>query len=629
MATPRKPHSQRTANSNAWLIIDNSKENLSKRLGLIAIIIVILVLAMILRLTWVQLVAGPKLAEQAQLQRTAVITEPAHRGSITDRNGNILAYTMEARSLSVQPDRLQKFMQERHELNPEEVAAPEQRLNEIAKKLPTMINEEGDDIRESDVRKKLTSDTSYAVLVRNVDPDVARAVTKEFPEITSERQDIRQYPNGAIGNNVIGKISVDGQGQFGLELSQDGRLQGVDGSRTVDVGGDGYEIPGSVRDAHPPVDGDAYQMTLDVDAQTYIQQQVQQAKDLSKSKSASAVVLDTTTGEVVAMASSDTVNPNEDVEKQLKRDRVFGDRNTSNAFEPGSVAKIMTAAAAIEEGKTQPDEVLQVPGSIEMSGVTVKDAWEHGTVPYTTTGVFGKSSNVGTLMLAQRVGQDKFYQYLRDFGIGQATGVGLPHETSGYMPDLSQWSGGTFANLPIGQGMSMSLLQMTSVYQTLANEGVRIEPRLVKSVTAADGSQIAMPEAKRTEVVSPQSARTVVDMFRAVTQSDPTGVQQGTGAAAAVKGYQISGKTGTAQQIDPDTGAYSNSNYWITFAGIAPADNPRFAVGIMLDDPERGTDGGAGGSAAPLFNDIASWLLDHYNVPLSGDPGPMLMLEKK
>ena len=118
-------------------------------------------------------------------------------------------------------------------------------------------------------------------------------------------------------------------------------------------------------------------------------------------------------------------------------------------------------------------------------------------------------------------------------------------------------------------------------------------------------------------------------MFRAVTQSDPTGVQQGTGAAAAVKGYQISGKTGTAQQIDPDTGAYSNSNYWITFAGIAPADNPRFAVGIMLDDPERGTDGGAGGSAAPLFNDIASWLLDHYNVPLSGDPGPMLMLEKK
>ena len=247
MATPRKPHSQRTANSNAWLIIDNSKENLSKRLGLIAIIIVILVLAMILRLTWVQLVAGPKLAEQAQLQRTAVITEPAHRGSITDRNGNILAYTMEARSLSVQPDRLQKFMQERHELNPEEVAAPEQRLNEIAKKLPTMINEEGDDIRESDVRKKLTSDTSYAVLVRNVDPDVARAVTKEFPEITSERQDIRQYPNGAIGNNVIGKISVDGQGQFGLELSQDGRLQGVDGSRTVDVGGDGPEsaLPGA------------------------------------------------------------------------------------------------------------------------------------------------------------------------------------------------------------------------------------------------------------------------------------------------------------------------------------------------------------------------------------------------
>ena len=629
MSQQRKPQSSRTAEANSWLILDNSSARFSKRLRMVLSLILLLVIALVLRLTWVQLIAGPSLAAQAQMQRTTVLAEPAHRGTITDRNGNILAYTMEARSLSVHPGKLRDFMQERHELDPENVPEPDERLDEIVEKLPKMIDQEGADIKESDLRKKLTSDATYEVLVRNVDPDIAQKVVAEFPEITSERQDIRQYPNGAVGDNLIGKISQDGQGQFGLELSQDARLQGINGSRTVDVGGDGYAIPGSVRDEHPPVDGDAYQLSLDLDAQTYIQQQVQQAKDNSKSNSASVVVLDVQTGQVVAMASSDTVDPNGDVEKQLDQDKIFGDRNTTNAFEPGSVAKIMTAAAAIEEGKTRPSEVLQVPGSIEMAGVTVKDAWEHGTVPYTTTGVFGKSSNVGTLMLAQRVGEEKFNQYLRDFGVGQATGVGLPNETSGYVPELNQWSGGTFANLPIGQGMSMSLLQMTSIYQALANDGKRIEPRLVESITTADGSTVNPPAPKETQVVSPETAKTVVDMFRAVTQSDPTGVQQGTGASASVEGYQISGKTGTAQQINKDTGAYSNSDYWITFAGIAPADNPRFAIGVMLDDPERGTDGGGGGSAAPLFHDIASWLLDHYNVPLSGDPGPMLMLEKQ
>ncbi|QFQ02144.1 Penicillin-binding protein PbpB [Corynebacterium urogenitale] len=625
----RKRGSARSVPGNDWLILDNSLARFDKRVRMMLAVIVLIVIAMVLRLTWVQVIAGPSLASQAQLQRTAVITEPAHRGTITDRNGNILAYTMEARSLSVHPLRLRDFMQERHDLDPENVPEPDARIEQIVEELPKMINKQEDDIRPEDIRDKLTSKNNYEVLVRNVDPDVAAEVAKKFPEITSERQDIRQYPNGAIAQNVIGKISTDNQGQFGLELSQDGRLQGINGSRTVDVAGDGYAIPGSTRDEHPAVNGDAYELTLDLDAQTFIQQQVQQARENSQAESANAVVLDAHTGEIVAMASSDTINPNGDIEKQLKQKRVFGDRTTAETYEPGSVGKIMTAAAAIEEGKTTPDEVLDVPGSIDMAGVTVKDAWDHGVVPYTTTGIFGKSSNVGTLMLAQRVGEEKMYNYFRDFGIGQATGVGLPYETGGYMPELSQWSGGTFANLPIGQGMSMSLLQMTSIYQTLANDGVRVEPRLIRSITAADGSSVPTDEAKETQVVSSETARTVVDMFRAVTQSDPSGVQQGTGSNGAIEGYQTSGKTGTAQQIDEDTGAYSNSEYWITFAGIAPADDPRFVVGIMLDKPKRGTDGGGGQSAAPLFKDITSWLLDHYNVPLSADPGPQLMLEKK
>ena len=337
--------------------------------------------------------------------------------------------------------------------------------------------------------------------------------------------------------------------------------------------------------------------------------------------------MDAKTGKIRAMATSDTINPQGDLDKQLDQGKEFGNRTVEAAYEPGSVAKVMTAAAAIQEGKTTPDEVLQVPGQIEMSGVTVKDAWEHGTVPYTTTGVFSKSSNVGTLMLADRVGQDSYDKYLKKFGIGQSLDLGLPGETSGYVPDLNQWSGGTFANLPIGQGMSMNLVQMTGIYQAMANSGVRVQPTLIDKVTTADGTDIPQPEPATTEVVSPQTARTVVDMFRGINQDDPTGVQQGTAPAAAIEGYQTSGKTGTAQQIDPDTGAYSNSAYWITYAGMAPADDPRYVVGIMLDNPERSTDGTGGQSAAPLFHDVMSWLLDHYNVPLSPEAAPRMTLE--
>ncbi|MGO1950398.1 MAG: peptidoglycan D,D-transpeptidase FtsI family protein [Mycobacteriaceae bacterium] len=632
---------------SSWNTLDTGASRFTRRGGIVVIIVVVLVAALILRLTWVQLVKGPELSAMASEQRTAVISEPAHRGGIVDRNGQQLAYTMEARSLSVNPHLLMDWMEENHNLHSDTVSPPEERLEEIVTGLPEMLSElhedteetgnedSGDDeesvdnVREEDIREKLTSDSTYEVLVRDVDPDVAEQIVDEYPEITAERQDIRQYPNGAVGQNVVGKISRDNEGQFGMELSQDSRLQGTNGSRTVDVGANGLAIPGSTRDRHPAVDGDTYELTMDLEAQTYIQQLVQQAKDNSGAESANAVVLDAESGEVVSMASSDTINPQGDLEEQLDDGKVFGNRVVQDAYEPGSVAKVITAAAAIEEGKTAPDEVLQVPGSIDMSGVTVKDAWDHGEVPYTTTGIFGKSSNVGTLMLADRVGEDAFADYIDKFGVGQATDVGLPSETSGYVPDLSQWSGGTFANLPIGQGMSMSLLQMASIYQAVANDGVRINPSIVRSATDSSGAEIPQDEPKSTEVVSPETANTVLDMFRAVNQSDPAGVQQGTAPAAGIEGYQTSGKTGTAQKIDPETRAYSNSDYWITYAGIAPADDPRFVVAIMLDDPERGTDGGGGQSAAPLFRDITSWLLDHYNVPLSPEAAPRLTLEEQ
>jgi cell division protein FtsI (penicillin-binding protein 3) len=246
------------------------------------------------------------------------------------------------------------------------------------------------------------------------------------------------------------------------------------------------------------------------------------------------VVLDAKTGQVLAMANDNTFDPSQDVGRQS--DRQIGNLAVTSPFEPGSVNKIVAAASVIELGLSNPDEVLSVPGSINMGGVNIRDAWSHGVMPYTTTGIFGKSSNVGTLMLAQRIGPERYYEMLGKFGLGQRTGVGLPGESAGIVPPIDQWSGSTFSNLPIGQGLSMTLLQMTGMYQAIANDGMRIPPRIVKATIAADGSTTAEPQPGGIRVVSPETARTVRNMLRAVVQRDPMGTQQGTGAAAAVEG---------------------------------------------------------------------------------------------
>ncbi|MFD1813042.1 peptidoglycan D,D-transpeptidase FtsI family protein [Rhodococcus gannanensis] len=576
----------------------------------------------VLQLLWIQVVQSPRLSAEAADQRSTTLIEPATRGSITDRNGKPIAFTMEAKALTFQPQKVRKELEEKARDEGREPKVDE-RLAEIAAFIHDKL---GAAAPEKDVLAKLKSDTTFEYLVRSVDPDVAATIAEKFPdEVGLERQDIREYPGGSLAANLIGATGWNGHGLLGLEDSMDSTLAGTDGSQTYDRGSDGAVIPGSWRDKQPAVDGSGVELTIDADLQFYVQQQVQRAKDLSGAKNASAVVLDSHTGEVLAMSNDNTFDPSIGVGKNVNKE--LGNLSVSTPFEPGSVNKIVTAAAAIEYGLTKPDEVLQVPGTIQMSGVSVKDAWDHGVVPYTTTGVFGKSSNVGTLMLAQRVGEDRYADMLDRFGLGQRTEVGLPGESAGSVPTRDQWSGGTFANLPIGQGLSMTLLQMAGMYQAIANDGVRIAPRIVRATIDADGNRTPTEHPEGVQVVSEQTATTVRDMFRSVTQRDPMGYQQGTGAAASVEGYQVSGKTGTAQQVDPACKCYSNSNYWITFAGIAPADNPRFVIGIMLDAPVRSANGSGGQSAAPLFHDIASWILQRDRIPLSPDPGRPLVLQ--
>jgi len=563
--------------------------------------------------------AGLRAEAASQLKVTDV--EKAVRGAIVDRNNNKLAFTIEARALTFQPVKIQKQLAEAKAKTPK-APDPDRRLRDIAAEVALRLNNKPD---ATTVLKKLSSNHSFVYLARAVDPAIADAITTKFPEVGSERQDLRQYPGGSLAANIVGGIDWDGHGLLGLEESLDASLAGTDGSVTYDRGSDGVVIPGSYRNRHDAADGSTVMLTLDDDIQFYVQQQVQQAKDLSGSKNVSAVVLDAKTGEVLAMSNNNTFDPAQDIGRQ--GDRELGNPAVSSPYEPGSVNKVVTAASLIEFGLSNPDEVMQVPGQIDMGGISVHDAWEHGVMPYTTTGVFGKSSNVGTLMLAQRIGPERYADMLTKFGLGQRTGVGLPGESAGLVPPIDQWSGSTFANLPIGQGLSMTLLQMTSMYQTIANDGVRIPPRVIKTTIAPDGTRTDEPRPEGVRVVSPQTAQTVRQMLRATVQRDPKGEQQGTGPQAAVDGYQISGKTGTAQQINPGCGCYYDNVYWVTFAGMAPTDDPRYVVGIMADNPQHTADGQHGTTMAPLFHNIAAWLLQRENVPLSPDPGPPLTLQ--
>ncbi len=589
------------------------------RVGNIVIFLALILAAAQLFNLQVPKAAGLRAQAAGQLKVTDV--EKAVRGSIIDRNFDKLAFTTEARALTFQPVKIRKQLAEAKQKSPS-APDPDQRLLEIAKEVSGKLNNSPD---AATLLKKLRSNETFVYLARAVDPAVAGAISKKFPEVGAERQDLRQYPGGSLAANIVGGIDWDGHGLLGLEDSMDSVLAGSDGSVTYDRGSDGVVIPGSYRNRHDAVNGATVQLTLDDDIQFYVQQQVQLAKDASGARNASAVVLDAKTGEVLAMSNDDTFDPSQDIGRQ--GDRQIGNLPVTSPFEPGSVNKIVTAATVVEMGLSNPDEVLQVPGSINMGGVNVRDAWGHGVMPYTTTGVFGKSSNVGTLMLAQRIGPERYYEMLGKFGLGQRTGVGLPGESAGLVPPIDQWSGSTFSNLPIGQGLSMTLLQMTGMFQAVANDGLRIPPRIVKATIAADGSRTEERQPDGIQVVSSDTARSVRNMLRAVVQSDPTGSQQGTAPAAAIDGYQIAGKTGTAQQINPGCGCYYDDVYWITFAGMAPADDPRYVIGIMLDAPARNADGTPGRSAAPLFHNIAGWLLQRDNVPLSPDPGPPLTLQ--
>ncbi|SDC29816.1 cell division protein FtsI (penicillin-binding protein 3) [Actinokineospora iranica] len=581
-----------------------------------------------LKLVQVQGFEAEALASRAERQRVQKIPIPATRGSILDRNGVELAFSVEARALAFQPNLQRKQIAEFNRKHPDKQVSFDEETAAIARRMRELL---GPQLSEEDLLAKLRSDDAFVYLTTTAEPAAARRLKEEFPQLNVEYRAVREYPGGTLAANVVGFANwrmedKDHQkhnlhGLVGLEMLRDNDLSGTPGSQMVETEeGADVIIPGTERDLQPAVDGKDIELTIDADLQFFVQQKAAEYAQRSGAKSASVVVMDAKTGEVYALANDKTFDPST---RGGRDPNLMSDPAVTTPFEPGSVNKVVTAMAALEYGVTTPDAVHAVPGSIKVADRVVGDAWDHGTLNMTTTGVFAKSSNVGTLMIANQVRPERFADMLGKLGIGKRTGIGLPGESPGKVLPQSQWSGSTYGNLPIGQGLSMTVLQMAGMYQTLANDGVRVPPRIVKAKIAPDGTRLDEPRPEPVRVVSPETARKTRDMLRAVTQKAPN-QNSGTAPAAALTGYQISGKTGTAQQFDQAAGRYSNSKYWITFAGILPADNPRFVIGMVYDTPAYSTPDGH--SAAPFFHDVASFIAQRYNLPLSKEPTPVVPL---
>nr|WP_243871716.1 penicillin-binding protein 2 [Amycolatopsis viridis] len=606
----------------------NAATGKGRYVGVRVALVAVLVLAG-LKLVQVQGFQAASLSAKAESQRSTAIPIPAKRGSIVDRNNVKLAFTVETRALSVNLRAMHKAWDEVAAKNPaggqnfERRAADAARF--IAAKLPGRITEREllDDFHKS---------ASFTYLVDGVEPSIAGEITSAFPEIGAEVRAAREYPGDTLASNVVGlanwrmddpdvsKHSL--QGLSGLEYTLNADLAGRPGRYVADTkqGNDNVIIPGTERDVQPATPGNDVVLTLDSDTQYFLQNALADYVRKSHAKGASAVVMDARTGEIYAIADDATFNP---YDNKTYTQSLMDLQAVSTPFEPGSVNKIVTATAAIDQGIVTPDSVLQVPGQLKVADHVVHDAWSHGTQNFSVTGVFAKSSNIGTLLLAQQLGPDKYLDYLKRFGVGQSAGLGLSGESRGFVPPRGTWTGTTFGNLPIGQGLSMTVVQMAGMYQAIANNGLRVQPSIVKEEVRPDGTVVPKAAPQTTQVVSPETATTVRNMMRAVTQSGRNG-NSGTAPTAALEGYQISGKTGTGQQVNPATGAYSDSLYNITFAGILPADNPRLVVGIRLDAPD--TTLPAGHSAAPLFHDIASYLTQRFQIPLSQGTAPYVPL---
>ncbi len=557
------------------------------RIGFLLISMVVSVFAV--RLFELQGLDRAQYVERAKAVGAVQEVLPAVRGAITDRNGRPLAESLDGLMV---------------------VADPTKTRGDAAQIATLLQQRLGLDYIDT-VRNLRWPDTRFRYLARRVPATRATAVVEELDRrgyrgIDVRRDPLRSYPAKDVGANLVGFLNDKHEAAEGVELLFDGILKGQDGSTTYDVGG-GHRVPLGDNSTVDPVDGSDLALTIDQDVQFYAQRVLQQTVEDASADSGTAVVLDRSTGELLALADYPTFDPNR---IEQRRKRLLGSWGLRGVYEPGSVEKVLTVAALLDAGVVTPTTKLTVPDRIHSSDRVIRDYFDHGITPFTMTGVIAKSSNVGTLLAARRLPARVLHRYLTAFGLGSRTGLPDGYgESAGLLAPWRDWIQVERDNIAFGQGLAVNAVQMAAAINAIANGGEYVQPSMVKGRATPDfGPPTGSDLARRHRVVSEETATQMAEMMEMVTTEGA-----GTAPGAAVPGYRTAGKTGTAQIADRTCGCYNGRLFTVSFAGFAPADDPRFTVYVVVHHPEG--EGGGGTIAGPAFRKIMSFLLQKYAVP--------------
>ncbi|MEU1042760.1 penicillin-binding protein 2 [Streptomyces sp. NPDC005907] len=584
------------------------------RLRMVSLALTLVMLAFVVRLLQVQAVDASAYAAKAEQNRYVGRTLAAERGGITDRNGVELATSVDAYDITADPMMFTPGTTKTTD-------APEQAAALLAPIL-------GQDM-ETVAGKLSTKNSRYTLLAHRQTPQVwkqikdlkttlaAKAETDEgtvnvLAGVLAVPASKRVYPNGELAAGILGWVNADGKGGGGVEQQLDEELAGKDGKIRYAQSG-GRQVPTAGSTETPAVAGSDVELTIDRDIQWAAQNAISEQVKKSGADRGYVMVQDTRTGEILAMANSPGFDPND---LSQASSAALGNAALQDAYEPGSTAKVMSMAAVLEENVATPATHVVVPNRLHRGDRLFQDDIDHPTWNLTLNGVLAKSSNIGTILATGQLGKTQkqanriLYTYLRRFGIGSPSGLGFPGETKGILAPADKWSTSQQYTIPFGQGVSINAMQATSVYSTIANGGVRVEPTLVRGAKGPDGRFTPAPKPKKTRVVSKKTAKTLAQMLESVVDDE-----EGTGTRARIPGYRVAGKTGTANRVDPATGKYHG--YTSSFAGFAPADKPRVTVYCAIQNATRGSYFG-GQICGPIYKQVMEFALKTLQIPPTG-----------
>jgi cell division protein FtsI (penicillin-binding protein 3) len=548
---------------------------LERRIGLLFAAFLALLLLAAGRALFLGTIKGSSLASAATNQQVTSLELPARRGTIVDRHGVELAVSQPADDVSATPYLVK---------DPIKTAA----------KLAPLLGVDGDAL----VRKLARRDTGFVYLARALPANQAAQVQKlELPGIQLTPGYRRAYPRQYLASQLLGSVGTDGDGLSGIEYAHEKALEGSDGERRLVKDALGESI--QIRDTKPAKAGKRLELSIDAAIQDKVERVLADVGQTYRPKGATAIVMNPSTGELLALANWPRIDANA---PGAAPDYARQDRAVGATYEPGSTFKSITVAGALQDGTVTPDTPFDLPPQIHVADRIIGEAETRGPVTLTTSQILAQSSNVGAIKIGLQMGSQRFDDWVRRFGFGHPTGVDLPGEERGIVPALRQYSGSSMGNLPIGQGLAVTPIQMARAYAAIANGGILRSPRVVRRV---DGELVPAPKGRR--VIS---ARTAANLRHMLEGAFAPG---GTASEVSIPGYKLAGKTGTANKIDPITHEYSKSQYVASFIGFAPALHPKLLIAVMVDEPQTEIYGGV--VAAPAFGKIASFALPYLRIP--------------